>query len=104
MQPVELRVFIGNKQHEREVLMIVASGFVEVNSPDDSLKVKHELYERGVEIPEGDKEKLVFLIEKETEPEIRNILNEMQHIEGVRSVLLNYYSLPGADKGPDFTI
>ncbi len=84
--------------------MIVASGFVEVNSSDDVVNVKHELFDRGIEIPEGDKEKLVFLIERETEPEIKNLLQEMQHIEGVRSVFLNYYSLPGADKGPDLQI
>lgn len=84
--------------------MIVASGFVEMNTPDDIVNVKHELYERGIEIPEGNNEKLVFLIERETEPEIKNILTDMQNIEGVRSVFLNYYSLPDADKGPDLKI
>lgn len=84
--------------------MIVASGFVEVNSSEDIVNVKHELYDRGVEIPEGNEEKLVFLIERETEPEIKSILNDMEKIEGVRSVFLNYYSLPDADKGPDLKI
>jgi len=84
--------------------MIVASGFVEVNSPDDVVQVKHELFDRGIEIPEGDKERLVFLIERETEPEIKHLLQEMHNLTGVRSVFLNYYSLPGADKGPDMVV
>lgn len=84
--------------------MIIASGFIDLTTPEDINHVRQELFQRGVEVPEENKEKLIFLIERENEQDVKAVLNDMQYIEGVRAVYLNYFSLPGADAGPDLQI
>jgi len=82
--------------------MVIASGFVEVNDLGNVEKVINELKRRTVEINEVEKEKIIFLIERETIDALKAELDSLKEIEGVRSVHLAYYSLEGADEGPEF--
>jgi len=78
--------------------MVVASGFVEVNALNDVEKVVDELKLRGIEVSSINEEKIVFLIERESNAEIKKELDSLKETEGVRSVYLAYYSLEGADE------
>lgn len=77
--------------------MIVASGFIEVNDIKDVEGVVSELKVRGVEVNEVKDEKIVFLVERETVSDVKNSLDSLKDIEGVRNVYLAYYSLEGSD-------
>jgi nitrate reductase NapAB chaperone NapD len=79
--------------------MIIASGFIEVNALNDVKKVIDELKLRGVEVSNINEEKIVFLIERESNAEIKKELDSLKETEGVRGVYLAYYSLEGADEG-----
>lgn len=78
--------------------MIVASGFIEANEINDVPKVLSELRIRNVEINEIKDEKIVFLIERESVSEVKNSLDSLKDIDGVKNVYLAYYSLEGSDK------
>ncbi|MCE5311884.1 MAG: chaperone NapD [Nitrospiraceae bacterium] len=78
--------------------MVVASGFIEVNSTDDIKAVTDELVSRQVEIDTVEDEKIVFLIERETLGDAKSSFEQLRNIEGVRNVYLAYYSLDGADE------
>jgi len=78
--------------------MIVASGFIEANDIKDVERVVDELKARGVEVNEVKDEKIVFLIERETVSEVKNSLDPLKDIDGVRSVSLAYFSLEGSDR------
>lgn len=77
--------------------MIVASGFIEVNDIKDVEGVVSELKVRGVEVNEVKNEKIVFLVERETVSDVKNSLDSLKDIDGVRNVYLAYYSLEGSD-------
>lgn len=78
--------------------MIFASGFIEANDIKDVKKLVEELKLRDVEVNEIKDEKIVFLIERERVSEVKDILDSLKDIEGVRNVYLAYYSLEGSDK------
>lgn len=77
---------------------MIASGFVEANGLQDVDKVIDELRRRGVEVNETSGEKIVFLVERESEGEVKREIESLKEIEGVRSVYLAYYSIEGGDK------
>lgn len=77
--------------------MIVASGFIEVNDIKDVEGVVSELIVRGVEVNEVKNGKIVFLVERETVSDVKNSLDSLKDIDGVRNVYLAYYSLEGSD-------
>lgn len=74
---------------------MIASGFVEANGLQDVDKVIDELRRRGVEVNETSGEKIVFLVERESEGEVKREIESLKEIEGVRSVYLAYYSIEG---------
>lgn len=78
--------------------MIVASGFIEANEIKDVRGVVSELKTRGVEVNEIKDEKIVFLVERESAPEIKKSLDALKDIDGVRNVYLAYYSIEGSDE------
>ncbi len=78
--------------------MIVASGFIEANDIRDVERVVEELKARGVEVNEVKDEKIVFLVERETVSEVKDSLDSLKEIEGVRNLYLAYYSLEGSDR------
>ncbi len=78
--------------------MIVASGFIEANDMKDVEMIVDELKARGVEINEVKDEKIVFLVERETVSDVKNSLDSLKDIDGVRNVYLAYYSLEGSDR------
>lgn len=82
--------------------MIIASGFVEIDGLKNVEDVVNELKSRNLEVNEIEKVKVVFLIERDTIGAVKDELNSLKDIEGVRSVHLSYYSLEGADEGPEF--
>jgi nitrate reductase NapAB chaperone NapD len=77
--------------------MIVASGFIEANDMKDVEGVVDELKAKGVEVNEIKEDKIVFLIERDTVSEVKNSLDSLKDIDGVRNVYLAYYSLEGSD-------
>lgn len=77
--------------------MIVASGFIEANEINDVPKVVSELRIRNVEVNEIKDERIVFLIERESISEVKNSLDSLKDIDGVKNVYLAYYSLEGSD-------
>ena len=81
--------------------MIIASGFVEVDGLKNVETVVSEMKDRGLEVNEIEKVKVVFLLEAETIGAVKAELDSLKDIEAVRNVHLAYYSLEGADKGPD---
>ncbi len=76
--------------------MIIASGFIEANSQDDVEKVSDELKTRDVEISDINKDKIVFLIEKNDISSVKESIESLKEIEGVRIVYLTYYSTESA--------
>jgi nitrate reductase NapAB chaperone NapD len=78
--------------------MIVASGFIEANGVNDVERIVDELKARRVEVNEVKDEKIVFLVERNTASEVKNSLDLLKDIEGVRNVYLAYYSLEGSDQ------
>lgn len=83
--------------------MIVASGYVEAHGPDDVNGVVTRLRGRKIEVPETEEERIVFLIERETAGEVKQELDMLRDIEGVRGVYLAYFSLDGGDEEPPVT-
>lgn len=81
--------------------MIVASGFVEVAGLENVENVVAELRDRGLDVNEIEKVKVVFIAEGDTIGAVKAELDSIKNIEAVRTVHLSYYSLEGADKGPD---
>jgi nitrate reductase NapAB chaperone NapD len=84
--------------------MLVASGYIVAESTEKITHITNSLISRGIEIPEIKGEKLLFLIERDSEVEIVREIDELKYIDGVVSVQLSYISLPGADKGSDIEI
>ncbi len=78
--------------------MIVASGFIEVNSIEDIERIKKELDSKRVEVTDINGNKIVFLIEREMVSQIKESLESLKDVEGVQNVYLAYYSLEGADE------
>ncbi len=78
--------------------MIIASGFIETNDIKDVENVVAGLKTIGVEVNEVKDDKIVFLVEKETVSEVKNSLDSLKDINGVRNVYLAYYSLEGSDE------
>ncbi len=77
--------------------MIVASGFIEANSLEDVQGIVSELNINNVEVKEIKDDRIVFLIERETAKEVRQILDSLKFIDNVRNVYLAYFSLEGSD-------
>lgn len=77
--------------------MIVASGFIEANTIDDVQGIISELNIYNVEVKEINNDRIVFLIERETSKEVRQILDSLKFIDNVRNVYLAYFSLEGSD-------
>ncbi len=78
--------------------MVVASGFIEVNTTDDIKPVTDELESRQVEVDTVENDKIVFLIERDTLGDAKAVFEQLKYIDGVRNVYLAYYSLDGADE------
>ncbi|MDX9714275.1 MAG: chaperone NapD [Dissulfurispiraceae bacterium] len=78
--------------------MVVASGFMEVNSTDDIKAVTDELASRQVEVDTVENDKIVFLIERDSLGDAKAAFEQLKYIDGVRNVYLAYYSLDGADE------
>lgn len=76
-----------------EVIMVVASGYIEANQESEAGLVANILIARGIEVTETDGEKVVFLIERESSREVKGLLESLRDIEGVRNVYLAYFSL-----------
>lgn len=72
---------------------MIASGFIEVNGQQDVDKVVEELKLRGVEVNETSGEKIVFLVERPSEGEVKREIESLKDIEGVRNVYLAYFTL-----------
>ena len=86
-------------EYETEVVeVIVASGYLEAHGPDEVGKVVAQMLNRHIEVPETKDERIVFLIERETAGEVKQELDTLKDIEGVRGVYLAYYSLDGGDE------
>jgi len=84
--------------------MIIASGYIEANLIEDIPLILNELQSRGIEVPVFKDGRIVFVIERDTEREIKTAMENLREINGVREVFLSYYSVEGADKGGDFEI
>jgi nitrate reductase NapAB chaperone NapD len=84
--------------------MIIASGHIELNTEDDMNRVLEELKRRNVEVPFYGSGKILYVVEGESERQVKIVIEKLREIEGVREVFLSYYSLDGADKGEDFEI
>ncbi|CUS96744.1 chaperone NapD [Candidatus Chrysopegis kryptomonas] len=84
--------------------MIIASGHIELNTEDDMNRVLEELKRRNVEVPFYSSGKILYVVEGESERQVKIVIEKLREIEGVREVFLSYYSLDGADKGEDFEI
>jgi nitrate reductase NapAB chaperone NapD len=84
--------------------MLVASGYIVAESTEKISHITNSLISRGIEIPEIKGEKLLFLIERDSEVEIVREIDELKYIDGIVSVQLSYISLPGADEGSDIEI
>ncbi len=78
--------------------MIIASGFVEANELSEVEKVISSLKTRGFKVEEVNEEKIVFLIERDSIANVKNEIDSLKGIEGVRNVYLTYYSMEGADE------
>jgi nitrate reductase NapAB chaperone NapD len=78
--------------------MIFASGFVEANAVEDVNLVIQGFQTRNVELSGVNAEKVIFLIERETATEVKNELEALNSVAGVRSVQLTYFSLEGSDE------
>ncbi len=78
--------------------MIIASGFIEANELNDVEKVISALKIRGFKVEGVDEEKVVFLIERDTIANVKNDIDSLKGVEGVRNVYLTYYSMEGADE------
>ncbi|CUU04729.1 periplasmic nitrate reductase chaperone NapD [Candidatus Thermokryptus mobilis] len=84
--------------------MIIASGYIVAENVEKISSITNALIERGIEVPEIKDEKLIFLIERNTEEEITKEINGLRYVDGVVSVQISYISLPGADEGSDIEI
>lgn len=80
--------------------MVIASGFVEANEAKDVDLVVNGLKARGVEVNGVKDDRIVFLVERDTTSEVKNELEALKYIEGIRSVYLTYYSLEDSDENP----
>lgn len=78
--------------------MILASGFLEADRVEDVEAVTAELKQRAVEVSDVKDEKIVFLIERDTEGAVKKELEALKDIGGVRNVYLSYFSLEGSDE------
>lgn len=84
--------------------MIIASGYVEADSPEYVLGIVNELKSRGIEVPAFENEKIVFVLEGDTEREVKIAIESLRELDGVREVFLSYYTMEGSDRGEDFEI
>ncbi|CUS76779.1 chaperone NapD for the signal peptide of nitrate reductase NapAB [Candidatus Kryptonium thompsonii] len=84
--------------------MIIASGYIEAHSPEYVPGILDELKSRGIEVPAFENEKVVFVLEGDTEREVKIIIENLRELNGVREVFLSYYTVEGADKGSDFEV
>jgi nitrate reductase NapAB chaperone NapD len=84
--------------------MTVASGFVVANEPADVKNVVESLKAGNIEVNDIKEDRITFLIERETVNEVKSVLDSLKDIDGVRSVYLAYYSLPGSDASSDNSI
>ena len=80
--------------------MIIASGFLEADSLNEVDSVRDELRQRDVEVNDVKDDRIVFLIERETEGEVKRELESLKDIGGVRNVYLSYFSIEGSDEVP----
>lgn len=78
--------------------MIIASGFLEADRVEDVEAVTAELRQRQIEVSDIKDEKIVFLIEGDTEGAVKKELESLKDITGVRNVYLSYFSLEGSDE------
>jgi nitrate reductase NapAB chaperone NapD len=79
--------------------MIIASGFLEVTDISEVQSVINQLKNKNVEVTDSKDEKILFLIERDSAPEVKRELEALKDINGVRSVYLSYFSLEGASEG-----
>lgn len=78
--------------------MIIASGYIEANELKDVDLVIDNLRQKGVEVIDVNKDKIVYLIERDTPALVRKEIESLKDIEGVRNVYLTYFSLEGGDE------
>ncbi len=84
--------------------MIIASGYLELCSPEYKENIIKDLNLHGIETPESTDTKVVFLIEDASEEIVKRKLDELKKIDGVLDVMLVYFSIAGAEQGESFDI
>jgi hypothetical protein len=78
--------------------MLIASGYIEAHDESHVDAVVNDLKGRNIEVTGINEEKVAFLIERDTGPEMKRELDTLKDVEGARGVYLTYYSLEGADE------
>jgi nitrate reductase NapAB chaperone NapD len=76
--------------------MVIASGFVEADGPEDVAQVAEEMQRRAVEVHQRQGRTLIFLLECPTVAEAKAQVEALKDIRGVAQVYLAYYSLEDA--------
>lgn len=79
--------------------MIIASGYIELNELKDIELVSDILQQRKIEVVDINHDKIIYLIERDTQTLVRKEIESLRDIEGIRNVYLTYFSLEGADEG-----
>lgn len=77
--------------------MVIASGYIELNSEEMMNSVLEILKKTNVEITKAHEDRIVFLIERESSAETKNTLESLKNIDGVRNVYLAYFSLEASE-------
>lgn len=78
--------------------MVIASGYIELNSEEMVASVTETLKSINIEISTIHQDKVVFLIERQSSDETKKTLETLKDIDGVRNVYLAYFSLEGSDE------
>jgi nitrate reductase NapAB chaperone NapD len=79
--------------HVKGSVVVIASGFVEVNGINNIEKIVGELKRRKVNIDEIESEKILFLMEKDTVDAVKTEINSLRGLENIKNVHLTYYSI-----------
>lgn len=77
--------------------MVIASGYIELNSEEMMNSVLEILKKTNVEITKAHEDRIVFLIERESSAETKKTLESLKDIDGVRNVYLAYFSLEASE-------
>jgi hypothetical protein len=76
-----------------EIVMPIASGFVEADSADDAPGVVAEFQRLGVEVPGVTGDRVLFLVERARGADLRAAVESFGAMAGVRSVYVAYVSV-----------